>query len=50
MKGNEFMKSKEFQLAHDSYTKSLEIDPNEASTYSNRALAFIKLKDFGKAI
>jgi tetratricopeptide (TPR) repeat protein len=44
LKGNEFMKSKEYTEAAECYTKSIEIFPNEAATYSNRALAYLKVK------
>lgn len=50
MKGNECMKSRDFNEAKQCYTKSLELDPTEAATFSNRAMAYIKLKEFGKAI
>jgi hypothetical protein len=45
LKGNEFMKSKEFEDAVSSYTKSLEL-MEEAATYSNRAMAYLKLKKY----
>jgi len=38
------MKSKEYVEAADCYTKSIEIFPDEAATYSNRALAYLKVK------
>ena len=50
MKGNEFMNAKDFQEAVDSYSKSIELNPQEAATYSNRALAYIRLKEFARAI
>ena len=49
-KGNEFMKSKEFNSAVECYTKSIGINPNEAATYSNRAMAYLKLKNYGSVI
>jgi tetratricopeptide (TPR) repeat protein len=45
LKGNEFMKSKEYQDAVNCYSKSLEI-MKEAATYSNRAMAYLKLKNY----
>ena len=41
LKGNDFMKSKDYDIAIDWYNKAISIDPIEASTYSNRALAYI---------
>lgn len=49
-KGNEFMKSKEYDLAVASYSRSIELDPNESFTLSNRAQAYISLKQFSNAI
>lgn len=43
------MKSKEYKEAVDCYTKSLEIF-EEASTYSNRAMANLRLKRYGQVI
>jgi sperm-associated antigen 1 len=50
LKGNDLMKSRDYELAIECYNKSLELDPNEASTYSNRALAYINRKQYSKAI
>lgn len=44
LKGNEFMKSKEYDEAIACYTKSIQLFPDEAATYSNRALAYLKVK------
>jgi tetratricopeptide (TPR) repeat protein len=44
------MKSHDFSLAFDYYSKSIEMDPLEPSTFSNRSLTLIKLKDFSKAL
>lgn len=49
-KGNELMKSKEYDLAVSCYTKSIEINPMEAASYSNRAMAFLKMKKYGSCI
>lgn len=43
------MKSKEHQDAVNCYSKSLEI-MEEASTYSNRAMAYLKLKNYSKVL
>ena len=50
LKGNECMKSRDYNEALVCYSKSIELHPDEAATYSNRAMSYIKLKDFGKAI
>ncbi|CAI2382792.1 unnamed protein product [Moneuplotes crassus] len=50
MKGNDFMGSKEYDKAIESYDKSISLDANEPSTYSNRSLAYLKKKMFSKAI
>ena len=44
------MKSKDYDDAIDSYSKSLELFPEEAATYSNRAMAYLSKKMYGKAI
>ena len=44
------MKSRDFKEAVEYYNKSLNLDPTEASTYANRAQAYIKLKNFPKCI
>ncbi len=49
LKGNEFMKSKEYQDAVNCYTKSLDI-MQEAATYSNRAMAYLKLKNYNQVV
>ena len=49
LKGNEFMKAKEYQEAIDCYTKSLDIF-EEAATFGNRAMANLRLKRYGQDI
>ena len=49
-KGNEFMKSKEFNSAVECYTKSISINDKESATFCNRAMAYLKLKNYGAAI
>ena len=44
------MKAKEFNSAVECYTKSIELNPGEAATYSNRAMAFLKLKNYPRVI
>ena len=43
------MKSKDYQDAVNSYTKSLEL-MEEAATYSNRAMAYLKLKNYNQVV
>ena len=50
LKGNECMKSKDFQDAIDCYTKAIEICSTDAATYSNRALAYLKQKEYARAL
>ena len=50
MKGNEAVKSKEYQDAVKAYTRSIELNPDEAFTYANRAMAYLKLKNYGNVI
>ena len=49
-KGNDFMKSKEYREAADAYTRAIELNDTEAASYSNRSLAYLRLKDYGKCI
>ena len=44
------MKGKEYDAAVECYTRSLEIFPEDAACYSNRAMAFLKLKRNGSCI
>jgi tetratricopeptide (TPR) repeat protein len=46
LKGNEFMRAKDYQEAIDCYTKSLDIF-EEAATFGNRAMANLRLKRYG---
>lgn len=50
LKGNDCMKSKDFKDAIRYYNASLELDPHEALTFSNRAQAHLKLTDYSKCI
>lgn len=50
LKGNEAMKSKDYSDAITAYSKSIEIFPDEAATYSNRAMAYINQKEYARAI
>jgi tetratricopeptide (TPR) repeat protein len=44
------MKSKEFDSAVACYTKSIDMNPSDAASYSNRAMAYLKLKKYGSCI
>jgi tetratricopeptide (TPR) repeat protein len=44
------MKTKEFNEAIHCYNTSITLDAKEATTYCNRALAFIKLKQYEKGL
>lgn len=50
LKGNEFMKSKEYREAVEAYSKSLELNSKEPFTFANRAMAHLKLKEFKNCI
>ena len=50
LKGNECMHSKDYQEAIQCYSKSLEIYIDDPATYSNRALAYLNLKEFARVI
>ena len=43
IKGNDFMKKKEYLDAIKHYSLSLNLDNNEPTTYCNRSLAYIKI-------
>lgn len=49
-KGNELLKKSEFQLAIYKYNEALELVRDFKAVYTNRALAYIKLGKFSKAI
>ena len=46
LKGNEYMKSKDYREAVNSYTKSIDFDANQAFTFANRAMAYLKMKSY----
>lgn len=43
------MRSGDYAEALSCYDRSIRMNPEDPATYSNRALAQVKLKDFGKA-
>ena len=43
-KGNEAIKSKDFDEAITYYTNSINLDPSMHQSYANRALAYLKKK------
>ncbi len=45
IQGNEKIKSGELEAAVEAYTRAIEIDPNNARAYYNRAIAFEMLGD-----
>ena len=50
IKGNELMKTKEYDEAIKHYTKSIRLDEFEPTTYANRALAYIKNTEYSKGL
>jgi len=50
LKGNESMKCKDFPDAIACYTRSLEHLATDPATYSNRALAYLKTKEYARAL
>lgn len=50
LKGNEFMKAKEYKEAIDCYTRSLSYFNHDPATYSNRALAHLYLKEYARVL
>lgn len=49
-KGNDFMKGKEYNEAVTAYTRSIDLCGTDSASYSNRALAYLRLKNFGAVI
>jgi tetratricopeptide (TPR) repeat protein len=50
LKGNESMKAKDYQDAIISYGRALDLNPSDAATFSNRALAYLKTKEYARAL
>lgn len=48
--GNKLLKKKKYELAIESYTKSIELDIEEVESYTYRGLAYYKLKKYNEAI
>ena len=44
------MKSKEYREAVDCYSKSIELNPNDAANYANRAMAYLQLKEYARVV
>ena len=44
------MKAKEHQEAINAYTRSIELNPTEAATYCNRAMAYLRIKNYARCI
>ena len=49
-RGNEYMKAKEYEEAINAYSRSINLNPNEAATYCNRAMAHLRMKNYARAI
>ena len=49
-RGNEYMKAKEYEEAINAYPRSLTLNPKEAATYCNRAMAYLIIKNYAKCI
>ena len=47
--GNDYLRAKDYEMALESYTKSINFNPQNAAAYFNRALVLIRLKKFKKA-
>ena len=50
LKGNECVKSKDFKDALLHYSRSIDLFPDEAATYCNRALVYLKEKEYARAV
>lgn len=50
LKGNECVKSKDYKDAVIAYTRSIELNDGEAYTYANRAMAYLKLKEYAACV
>lgn len=48
--GNIFVKKGDFRKAVEKYTASLQLDSSECTTYTNRALCYLSLKQYGAAV
>eukprot|EP01117_Protostelium_nocturnum_P013778 TRINITY_DN5182_c0_g1_i1.p1 TRINITY_DN5182_c0_g1~~TRINITY_DN5182_c0_g1_i1.p1 ORF type:complete len:449 (-),score=151.58 TRINITY_DN5182_c0_g1_i1:30-1376(-) len=48
-KGNQFLKEGKYPNAIVAYTSSINLDPTNALSYANRALVYLKLKEWEKA-
>lgn len=50
VKGNEAFKAKNFQEAGELYASAIQLDPQNAVLYSNRAMTLIKLEDWATCV
>ncbi|XP_072288343.1 mitochondrial import receptor subunit TOM34 [Eucyclogobius newberryi] len=48
--GNALVKKGEYRKAIDKYSQSIQLNPNEITTYTNRALCFLSLKQHREAV
>lgn len=49
-KGNEYYKKKHYKEAIDSYSKAIELDPNNSTVLTNRAAASLMILDYRSAL
>jgi len=49
-KGNEYFRSGQYQKAVEHYSEAIRIDPQNVLVYSNRSLAYSKLKEYPSAL
>lgn len=47
--GNDYLRAKDYEMALQSYTKAIDLNPQNSAAYFNRALVLLKLKKFKKA-
>lgn len=48
-KGDDSFRVGEYEKAVESYTRSIHLNPNNTTTYSNRAMSYLKLKKYPEA-
>lgn len=49
LRGNSFFSESKYEEAIEAYTRALQVNPNCATTYSNRAMTYIKMKEWQNA-
>lgn len=48
--GNDYLRSKDYEMALECYSRSIGLNPKNAASYFNRALVYLKQKQFNKAV